>query len=69
MSATSEAECGALFINARKVLSAKIKLEELKWKQSPTPICANNNTTGGITKNHIRRNKMETTANTNMYQQ
>ena len=55
MSAALEAECGALFINAQKAVPTRITLEELKWKQSPTPMRTNNNTASGIMNNTVQQ--------------
>ena len=55
MSATSEAECGALFINVQQAILARITLEKLKWKQPPTSMCTNNNTASGIMNNTVQQ--------------
>ena len=66
MSAALEAECGALFINIQKVIPARIALEELKWKQPPTPMRTNNNIASGI-MNNIVKQKMSKTMNMRLY--
>ena len=60
MSVASEAECGALFINAQKAVPTRITLEELKWKQPPTPMRTDNNTTSGIMNNTVKQNMSKT---------
>ena len=60
MSAASEAECGALFINAQKAIPARITLEELKWKQPPTPMHIDNNTASSIMNNTVKQKMCKT---------
>ena len=55
MSATSEAECYALFINTQKAIPAKITLGELKQKEPPTPMRTNNNTASRIMNNTVKQ--------------
>ena len=66
MSAASEAECGALFINAQKAIPARITLEELKWKQPPTPMHIDNNTASSIMNNTVKQ-KISRTINMQFY--
>ena len=66
INAASEEECGVLFINTQKAVRARIVLEELKWKQPPTPMCSNNNTASGI-MNNIVKQKMSKTMNMRLY--
>ena len=66
MSAASEAECGALFINAQHAVPMRITLEELKWKQPPTPMRTDNNTASGIMNNTVKQ-KMSKTMDMRFY--
>ena len=60
MSAASEAECGALFINAQKAVPLRNALEELNWKQPPTPMQTDNNTASGIINNTVKQKMSRT---------
>ena len=55
MSAASEAECGALFMNAQYAVPMRITLEELKWNQPPEPMRTDNNTTSRIMNNTVKQ--------------
>ena len=66
MSAASEAECGALFMNAQQAVPMRITLEELKWKQPPTPMRTDNNTASGIMNNTVKK-KMSKTMDMQFY--
>ena len=55
VSAASEAEYGALFINTHKTLPARITSEELKWKQPPIPMRTNNNTVSGTMNTTVKQ--------------
>ena len=48
MSSAAEAVLGALFINSRQAIPARISLEELGHQQSPTPIQTDNTTALGF---------------------
>ena len=45
MSSATEAECGALFNNAKQGVPLRISLEEMGHPQPPTPIQVDNSTT------------------------
>ena len=60
MSAASEAECGAAFINAQDAVPTRITLEELNWKQPPTPLKTDNNTASGIMNKTVKQRKSKT---------
>ena len=66
MSAASEAECGALFMDRQHAVPMRITLEELKWKQPPTPKRTDNNTTSGIMNNTVKQ-KMSKTMDMRFY--
>ena len=55
-----EAECGALFINTQHAIAMGITLEELKWKQPPTPMRTDNNTASGIMNNTVKQKMWKT---------
>ena len=57
-SLASEAELGALFLNAKEA-KIRITLKELGHKQPPTPIHMDNSTTVGIVNNTIKRQNPE----------
>ena len=51
VSSAAEAEIGALFINTRQAIPARITLEEMGNKQPPTPVQTDNTTAlGFVTK-------------------
>lgn len=54
MSAVSETECRALFINAQKAVLMRPTLKELNWKQPPTPLRINNNTASGMMNSTVK---------------
>ena len=56
-SSESEAELGALFLNAKEAKILWLTLEELGHKQPPTPIHVDNSTTVRIVNNTIKRQK------------
>ncbi len=51
----TEAELGALFLNAQEAKVIQLVLEELGHPQPPTPIYINHTTTVGIVNNTIKR--------------
>ena len=52
----TEAELGALYLNARKAVPCRTLLDKLGHKQPPTPIQTNNSTAlGGVTNNILPR--------------
>lgn len=57
MSAASETECGALFINAPKVVPMRTTLEELNWKQAHAPLQTDNNAASRIMNNTVKQKK------------
>jgi hypothetical protein len=54
MSSAAETELGALYINARGAIPLQHLLEEMRHKQPPTPIQANNSTALGVVTNSIQ---------------
>ena len=54
MSSAAEAELGAMFINAREAVPARITLEELGHKQPKTPMQVDNSTAVGVVNNNIQ---------------
>ena len=54
MSSAAEAELGAMFINAREAVPARITLEELGHKQPKTPMQIDNSTAVGVVNNNIQ---------------
>jgi len=50
----TEAELGALFLNAQEAKVIRLVLKELGHPQPPTPIHVDNTTTGGIVNNTIK---------------
>ena len=57
MSSAAEAESGGSFMNATEAVPFRTTLEELGWKQPPTPIITDNSTTKGITKKTIKQKR------------
>ena len=57
MASASEAECGALFINAQDAAPFITTLEELGHKQKPVPIKTDNSTAMGIMNQSIKRKR------------
>ena len=53
MSSAAKAELGAMFINARETVPARITLEELGHKQPRTPIQIDNSTAVGVIRNKL----------------
>ena len=54
MSSASEAELGALYINAHEAIPMRHLLEEMGHKQPPTPIQTDNSTAHGVVTNNIQ---------------
>ena len=54
MSSAAEAETGALYINARKVIEERNILEEMGHKQPPTPVQVDNSTCEAIVNNRVQ---------------
>ena len=54
MSSAAEAELGAMFINARKAVPARIMLEELGHKQPRIPMQIDNSTAVGVVNSNIQ---------------
>jgi hypothetical protein len=55
MSSASEAEIGAVFINAKEGAFLRTALEELGHKQTPTPMETNNTTATGYSNGTIKQ--------------
>ena len=53
MSFAAEAKLGALFINCRKAIPARLALEEMVHKQTPKPIQTDNTTALGVVQNNL----------------
>ena len=51
----AEAELEGTFYNAKKGKILRLTLEEMGWKQGPTTIFVDNNTTSGIFNSTIKR--------------
>ena len=59
MSSVSEAELGALFINAKKAVEERTILKEMGHPQPPTPIQTDNSTAEGIINAHVQPKRMK----------
>ena len=57
MSAASEAECGATFINCKAAVPLHITLEEMGHKQTPNPVQIDNSTTEGIMNSTMQKKR------------
>jgi hypothetical protein len=57
MSAASEAECGALFINCQEAIPLRIALEELGHPQPATPVACDNSTATGIMNRKMKQQR------------
>ena len=53
----AEAELGRTFYNAKKGMILRLTLEEMGWKQGPTTIFVDNNTSSGICNSTIKRQR------------
>ena len=53
MSSAAESELGALFINAKGAVPARMTLEEMGHQQPPTPVQTDNSTAHGVLTNTI----------------
>ena len=60
MASAAEAELGALYLTARQMVPLRAALEEMGWKQPPSPVQTDNNTASGFVNDTIiqRRIKM-----------
>ena len=57
MSSASEAEIGALYMNAKDAVPMRTTLAEMNHPQPPTPIRTDNSTANGIVNSTIRQNR------------
>jgi len=57
MSSAAEAECGALYNNAKEGVALRNTLHEMGHPQPPTPIQVDNSTTNGFANKQIRQRK------------
>jgi hypothetical protein len=55
MQSAAEAECGALYMNAKEVMPMRTTLEELKHPQPPTPMRTDNSTADGIMNKTVKQ--------------
>ena len=53
----AEAELGGTFYNARKGKVLRLTMKEMGWKQGPTTIFVDNNTSSGICNSTIKRQR------------
>ena len=53
LSSAAEAETSALFLTAKEMIPLKKTLEEMGWKQPPTPLQCDNSTAVGFTHQTI----------------
>ena len=60
VSSASEAEYGALFMNAKAALALRQALEDMGHKQPPTPIQTDNDTATGIANQSIKQKHSKT---------
>ena len=56
-SAASEAEVAALFYNGKEACPLRVTLEELGWKQDPTPMDTDNSTADGIANDTVKQRR------------
>ena len=54
---SAEAECGALFNNAKQGVPLRISLKEMGHPQPPTPIQVDNSTAAGFANRQIKQNR------------
>ena len=59
MSSASEAELGALFINCREAIPARLALEEMGHEQPPTPMKTENTTALGVVQNNLATKRLK----------
>jgi hypothetical protein len=57
MSSAAEAECGALFLNAKEGTVIRTTLEEMGYPQPPTPLKTDNSTADGIANDTIKQRR------------
>ena len=62
MSSAAEAEIGALFVNAKSILSFRVTLAEMGHPQPLSPIQTDNNTASGFAQANIKQKRMRTLA-------
>ena len=62
MSSAAEAEIGALFVNAKSILSFRITLAEMDHPQPLSPIQTDNNTASGFAQATIKQKRTRTLA-------
>ena len=54
MSSTTEAELGALYINAKEAVYIRLILEKMGYPQTATPIQTDNSTAAGVVNDTIQ---------------
>ena len=59
MASAAEAELGALFITAKKVLPIRQTLIEMGWPHPPTPVQTDNTTAVGVVNKILVSNKLK----------
>ena len=59
MTSAAEAELGALFIAAQKLIPLRHTLVEMGWSQPPTPVQTNNTTAAGVVNKTLVSNKLK----------
>ena len=59
MSSAAEAELGALYITARKLLPLRQTLIEMGWPQPPTPVQTDNTTAVGVVNKTLVSNNLK----------
>lgn len=57
MASAAEAEVGGLFVNGQEGLPIRTALEEMGWKQQPTPIATDNQTAKGIANETVKQRR------------
>ena len=57
MTSAAEAELGALFITAQKMVPLRQTLIKMGWPQPPTPIQTDNTTAAGVVNDTLVTNK------------
>ena len=61
LTSAAEAELGALFITAQKMVPLRQTLIEMGWPQNPSPVQTNNTTAEGVVNGTIVANKLKYT--------
>ena len=59
LSSAAEAETSALFLTAKEMIPLKKTLEEMRWKQPPSPLQCDNSTAVGFTHQTIVSKKIQ----------